>query len=191
MEHLVLPSGEGIRHAAKLIVQQCFHFPNLRMLQFNLYLSDEGLLEIGKLLKQIISIWLFSIWPSSVHHPVDPVDLAWPHYLISEHRANKHILKALRAPLTYKSLIWYNLFQLHDVTKYNLLQLKDNVMQMISLAMATHDLKGVVKATVISHTLLWYCTNDEKCIIPDACNLIPFLQMPLKAREPFVCNAFI
>ncbi|KAM3843440.1 baculoviral IAP repeat-containing protein 1 isoform 2-T2 [Vipera latastei] len=48
LEHLVLPSGEGIRHAAKLIVQQCFHFPNLRMLQFNLYLSDEGLLEIAK-----------------------------------------------------------------------------------------------------------------------------------------------
>ncbi|XP_015674048.1 baculoviral IAP repeat-containing protein 1 [Protobothrops mucrosquamatus] len=48
LEQLILPSGEGIRHAAKLIVQQCFHFPNLRKLQFNLYLSDEGLLEIAK-----------------------------------------------------------------------------------------------------------------------------------------------
>ncbi|XP_039176663.1 baculoviral IAP repeat-containing protein 1 [Crotalus tigris] len=48
LEQLVLPSGEGIRHAAKLIVQQCFHFPNLRKLQFSLYLSDEGLLEIAK-----------------------------------------------------------------------------------------------------------------------------------------------
>ncbi|XP_070599212.1 baculoviral IAP repeat-containing protein 1 [Erythrolamprus reginae] len=47
LEELVLPNGEGIRHAAKLIVQQCSHFPNLRKLQFSLYLSAEGLLEIA------------------------------------------------------------------------------------------------------------------------------------------------
>ncbi|XP_034297073.1 baculoviral IAP repeat-containing protein 1 isoform X1 [Pantherophis guttatus] len=48
LEEFVLPNGEGIRHAAKLIVQQCFHFPNLRKLEFSLYLSAEGLLEIAK-----------------------------------------------------------------------------------------------------------------------------------------------
>lgn len=76
LEELVLPNGEGIRHAAKLIVQQCFHFPNLRKLAFSQYLSAEGLLEIGKFLKQIISIQLFSIGPYSVHHPVDRFGLA-------------------------------------------------------------------------------------------------------------------
>ncbi|ETE69970.1 Baculoviral IAP repeat-containing protein 1, partial [Ophiophagus hannah] len=45
---LVLPNGEGIRHTATLIVQQCFYFPNLRKLVFSLYLSAEGLLEIAK-----------------------------------------------------------------------------------------------------------------------------------------------
>ncbi|XP_032069237.1 baculoviral IAP repeat-containing protein 1 [Thamnophis elegans] len=48
LEELVLPNGEGVRHAAKLIIQQCFHFPNLRKLEFSLYLSAEGLLEIAK-----------------------------------------------------------------------------------------------------------------------------------------------
>ncbi|KAH0628050.1 hypothetical protein JD844_008720 [Phrynosoma platyrhinos] len=48
LEELVLPIGEGISHAAKLIVQQCSHFPNLRMLQFNESLSGEALLEIAK-----------------------------------------------------------------------------------------------------------------------------------------------
>ncbi|XP_070599213.1 baculoviral IAP repeat-containing protein 1-like [Erythrolamprus reginae] len=48
LEELVLPSGEGIRPAAKLIVQQCFHFPNLRKLDFRDSLSAEGLLEIAK-----------------------------------------------------------------------------------------------------------------------------------------------
>ncbi|XP_042308261.1 baculoviral IAP repeat-containing protein 1 isoform X2 [Sceloporus undulatus] len=48
LEELVLPIGEGISHAAKLIVQQCSHFPNLRMMHFNESLSGEGLLEIAK-----------------------------------------------------------------------------------------------------------------------------------------------
>ncbi|XP_053144553.1 baculoviral IAP repeat-containing protein 1 isoform X2 [Hemicordylus capensis] len=48
LEELVLPIGEGIRYAAKRIVQQCIHFPNLRQLEFNECLSSEGLLEIPK-----------------------------------------------------------------------------------------------------------------------------------------------
>ncbi|XP_062985756.1 baculoviral IAP repeat-containing protein 1 isoform X2 [Elgaria multicarinata webbii] len=48
LEELVLHIGEGISHTSKLIVQQCFHFPNLRRLAFSECLNDEGLLEIAK-----------------------------------------------------------------------------------------------------------------------------------------------
>nr|XP_008101181.1 PREDICTED: LOW QUALITY PROTEIN: baculoviral IAP repeat-containing protein 1 [Anolis carolinensis] len=48
LEELSLPVGNGMSHAAKLIIQQCSHFPNLRKLEFNQYLSGEGLLEIAK-----------------------------------------------------------------------------------------------------------------------------------------------
>ncbi|KAM6473304.1 baculoviral IAP repeat-containing protein 1 isoform 2-T3 [Liasis olivaceus] len=48
LEQLALPIGEGIHHAAKMIVQQCSHFPNLRKLEFNEFLSAEGLMEIAK-----------------------------------------------------------------------------------------------------------------------------------------------
>ncbi|XP_060615655.2 baculoviral IAP repeat-containing protein 1 [Anolis sagrei] len=48
LEELSLPVGKGMTDAAKLILQQCSHFPNLQKLEFNQYLSGDGLLEIAK-----------------------------------------------------------------------------------------------------------------------------------------------
>ncbi|KYO48625.1 baculoviral IAP repeat-containing protein 1 isoform B [Alligator mississippiensis] len=48
LEELNLPLGNGIRHAAKLIVQQCPYLPHLRIFSFVHSLNDESLMEIAK-----------------------------------------------------------------------------------------------------------------------------------------------
>uniref|UniRef100_A0A7M4FR25 NLR family apoptosis inhibitory protein n=1 Tax=Crocodylus porosus TaxID=8502 RepID=A0A7M4FR25_CROPO len=47
LEELYLPAVYGIKHAAKLIVQQCSHLPLLRCFSFHHSLNDESLLEIA------------------------------------------------------------------------------------------------------------------------------------------------
>ncbi|XP_059581060.1 baculoviral IAP repeat-containing protein 1-like [Alligator mississippiensis] len=48
LEELYLPAVYGIKHAAKLIVQQCSHLQLLRCFSFHHSLNDESLLEIAK-----------------------------------------------------------------------------------------------------------------------------------------------
>uniref|UniRef100_A0A7M4FR55 NACHT domain-containing protein n=1 Tax=Crocodylus porosus TaxID=8502 RepID=A0A7M4FR55_CROPO len=48
LEELNLPLGNGIRHAAKLIVQQCPYLPHLRVFSFVHSLNDESLMEIAE-----------------------------------------------------------------------------------------------------------------------------------------------
>ncbi|NXJ66548.1 BIRC1 protein, partial [Rostratula benghalensis] len=48
LEELILPTGKGIKSAAKLIVQQCLHLLHLRRFVFVRCLDDDSLLEIAK-----------------------------------------------------------------------------------------------------------------------------------------------
>ncbi|KFR06549.1 Baculoviral IAP repeat-containing protein 1, partial [Nipponia nippon] len=48
LEELILPSGKGIKSAAKLVIQQCLHLTHLRCFSFITCLGDDSLLEIAK-----------------------------------------------------------------------------------------------------------------------------------------------
>lgn len=48
LEELFLPTGDGIRQAAKLIVQQCLKLQCLRVLVFHYTLDDDSVMEIGE-----------------------------------------------------------------------------------------------------------------------------------------------
>ncbi|XP_008066077.1 baculoviral IAP repeat-containing protein 1 [Carlito syrichta] len=48
LEELSLPSGDGIRRVAKLIIQQCHQLPCLRVLLFIRTLTDDSVMEIAK-----------------------------------------------------------------------------------------------------------------------------------------------
>ncbi|XP_051028209.1 baculoviral IAP repeat-containing protein 1b-like [Acomys russatus] len=48
LEELLLPTGDGIHQAAKLIVQQCLHLQRLRVLAFIETLDDDSVMEIAK-----------------------------------------------------------------------------------------------------------------------------------------------
>uniref|UniRef100_A0A8C8VXB4 Baculoviral IAP repeat-containing protein 1 n=1 Tax=Peromyscus maniculatus bairdii TaxID=230844 RepID=A0A8C8VXB4_PERMB len=48
LEELLLPSGDGIHHVAKLIVRQCLQLQCLRVLAFKETLDDDSVMEIAK-----------------------------------------------------------------------------------------------------------------------------------------------
>nr|XP_042117834.1 baculoviral IAP repeat-containing protein 1a-like [Peromyscus maniculatus bairdii] len=48
LEELLLPSGDGIHHVAKLIVRQCLQLRCLRVLAFKETLDDDSVMEIAK-----------------------------------------------------------------------------------------------------------------------------------------------
>ncbi|KAF7466144.1 Hypothetical predicted protein [Marmota monax] len=48
LEELILPTGDGIRQVAKLIIQQCQQLQCLRVLSFYQVLNDDSLMEIAK-----------------------------------------------------------------------------------------------------------------------------------------------
>ncbi|XP_051028424.1 baculoviral IAP repeat-containing protein 1b-like [Acomys russatus] len=48
LEELLLPTGDGIHQAAKLIVQQCLQLQRLRILAFHNTLDDDSVMEIAK-----------------------------------------------------------------------------------------------------------------------------------------------
>ncbi|XP_037065442.1 baculoviral IAP repeat-containing protein 1a-like [Peromyscus leucopus] len=48
LEELLLPSGDGIHHVAKLIVRQCLQLRCLRVLAFHYTLDDDSVMEIAK-----------------------------------------------------------------------------------------------------------------------------------------------
>ncbi|KAL1782848.1 neuronal apoptosis inhibitory 5 [Sigmodon hispidus] len=48
LEELLLPTGDGIQHVAKLIVQQCLQLQWLRLLAFHHTLDDDSVMEIAK-----------------------------------------------------------------------------------------------------------------------------------------------
>lgn len=55
LEELLLPTGDGIRQVARLIVRQCLQLQRLRVLAFVETLDDDSVMEIGEF--QRVSSW--------------------------------------------------------------------------------------------------------------------------------------